>query len=68
MMLIARKVCFCGAVLMASMVVVFDEVSVADFEVVGVITVLHSLVLEFDFVQVSDTVDRCVDFLAAPLS
>ena len=51
---------------MARVVVVLDEVSVVDFDVVVSITVLRFLVLEAGFVEASDTVDRCVDSLVAP--
>ena len=67
MILIARVVCFCGAVLIARMVVLLDDGSVVDFDVVLVTIVLRSSTLE-EPSAVASGADRCLAFLAASSS
>ena len=67
MILIARVVCFCGAVLIARMVVLLDDGSVVDFDVVVVTIVLRSSTLE-EPSAVASGADRCLACLAASSS
>ena len=64
-MLIARDVCFCGAVLMARIEVLLDEGPVVGFEAVVMLTVLRSLTLDKGRAAASDVDDRCLAFSAA---